>query len=134
MSLVAAGDPALGISVALYGNIEGSPLPALGTFVVSSADDDSMISIPLTGSGIGYLNDFAGGIAFLGGSVTTAPGPGASPTSPPVSPQQPFGLTGPDIPGGDPLTPVLILEVVPEPTSGILLVFGLLFFGLRRRR
>ena len=32
----------------------------------------------------------------------------------PGTPQQPFGFTGPDIPGGDPLTPKFGLTLVPE--------------------
>ncbi len=42
-----------------------------------------------------------GGLVLLGGSVSSVVLPG--------TPQQPFGFTGPDIPGGDPLTPTLTL-------------------------
>jgi hypothetical protein len=125
-------DLLIGVAGALYGNIEGfSGLP-LASAVISSADDSTTLSIPIDLPGIAYLNDFSGGPVVLGGVVSTVVLGGL-----PDFPQQPFGGTGPDIPGGDPLTPKLVLTIVPEPTTALLLASGLAGLAataLRRRR
>jgi len=120
-------DPAIGVATALYGNLAGGPPTPLGSVSISAADDSTILLIPLDPGGITYLNDFVGGAIVIGGSVPTVVLPG--------TPQQPFGGTGPDIPAGDPLTPKLVLTVVPEPGSLTLVTCAL--FGLnalRRRR
>lgn len=87
-------------------------------FAVSSALDDSFIDIVLSPAGVAYLSGFIGGKVLLSGLVPTIDG------SPPMTPQQPFGFTGPDIAAGDPLTPVLTLTLVPEPPAALLLLAG----------
>jgi len=74
------------------------------------------------------LNLFLGSSLVLGGTVSTAP--------PGTFPQQPFGFTGPDIPGGDILTPTLeivTLSSVPEPATVLLIVIGSLALGCHWR-
>ncbi len=120
-----------GFVTELYGNLAGGPSTPLGSVSISAADDSTTLSIPLDPGGITYLNDFVGGAVMIGGSVPTALPKGG----PLDTPQQPFGSTGPDIPGGDSLTPKLVLTVVPEPGSLTLVTCAL--FGLnalRRRR
>ena len=79
-----------------FGRVDG-PLILTAPFFVTAGADDSFITIPITPGGVAYLNAFLGMKFVLGGLVPTA--------MPPASPQQPFGGTGPDIPGGDPKTP-----------------------------
>jgi len=112
-----AADPAIGVATALYGNLAGGPSTPLASTSISAADDATTLSIALDPAGVGFLNGFLGGIVVLGGSVPTA--------IPPGTPQQPFGLTGPDIPGGDPLTPSLTLTFVPEPGLAPLVALAL---------
>lgn len=120
------GDPAIAVAMGLYANLEGGPGP-FGVTTISSLDDGTVLSIPIGPAGVDYLNAFADGLAMIGGKVVTAP--------PPDFPQQPFGFTGPDIPGGDPLTPILSLTIVPEPASAALLLLACAaHFGLRRVR
>lgn len=114
-------DPAIGVATGLYGNIASSPM-IFGGAMISALDDDTELTISLSAGGVGYLNAFAGGKAFLGGKVLSAP--------PPLFPQQPFGLTGPDIPGGDPLTPMLLLTVIPESRGAMCTGVGLMMIGL----
>ena len=121
-------DPAIGVAMALYGNLAGGPPTPLGSTSVSAADDATILSIALDPAGVGFLNSFLGGIVVIGGSVPTAVGTG--------TPQQPFGFTAPDIPGGDPLTPSLVLTLVPEPGTATLIALGLMALagGGRRKR
>ncbi len=46
------------------------------------------------------------------------------------------GFTGPDIPGGDPLTPTLDVTLIPEPGTATLVALGLAGLGgmARQRR
>ncbi|MBL9128081.1 MAG: hypothetical protein JNL97_10560 [Verrucomicrobiales bacterium] len=106
------GDPLLTAASTLYTKLADGPL-FLGGIVLTSADDDSFVDITLTPEGIGYINTFLGGKLVLGGKVPSA--------LPPDSPQQPFGLTGPDIAGGDAKTPMLTLTTVPEPPASVML-------------
>jgi hypothetical protein len=108
-------DPAVGIASALYGNIEGSPSPPIGSKSITSADDMSVISIPLSSAGVSYLNGFLGGPVILGGTVPSVVAPAGTP-------QQPFGFTSPMIPGTGPSVPKLDLIVIPEPASVLLFV------------
>ncbi|MGE3308746.1 MAG: hypothetical protein AB7O66_02160 [Limisphaerales bacterium] len=101
-------DPLVGAASTLYALLGDGPA-FLGGTMITSADDDSFIEITLTPVGIGYVNTFLGGKLILAGKVPSA--------EPPDFPQQPFGFTGPDIPGDDPLTPVLTLTTVPEMNS-----------------
>jgi hypothetical protein len=122
-------DPLVGVAAGLYSKLGDGPL-LLGATPISSADDDSELAIPITPGGIGYLNMFLGSSLVLGGSVATV-------SPPDGTPQQPFGLTGPDIPGGDPLTPMLEITTldaaVPEPSGFVLLGIGAIgLFGYRR--
>jgi hypothetical protein len=107
------GDMAVGIAAALYGNIEGGAGFVLGSKAITPADDGLVVSIALSPLGVAYLNGFMGGPAILGGSVPSimlAAG----------TPQQPFGLTAPIIPGSGPTVPKLDVTVIPETTSLLL--------------
>lgn len=116
------GDLAIGVAMAMHGNIAGGTGP-LGVAAITPADDGTILSIPFTPAGVAHLNGMLGGMAILGGTVTTA--------TPPGTPQQPFGFTGPDIPGGDPLIPYLEVTYVPEPASSLLLALGGLLLSRR---
>lgn len=111
--------------------------PLLGTgpmlampLVITSAMDSGFIDLVFTPSAVTFINGFLGAKVMLSGLVPTIDG------MPPMTPQQPFGFTGPDIPGGGPLTPKLILTPVPEPGPAPLLLLGggTLLLILRRRR
>jgi hypothetical protein len=117
------GDPAIAVAMGLYGNITGGPGP-LGVKTISSADDGTILTIPLGPGGVGYLNAFAGGVVILGGKVTTAP--------PPDFPQQPFGFVGPFIGPTPTPTPMLDITIVPEPTTILLVIVGLTLSPQRR--
>jgi hypothetical protein len=121
------GDPGVMVGKDLFLKLGDGPL-VLASKVVSAADDDTTLTIPITPGGLGYLSGFAGGPMVLAGTLPSAPPP------PPadVESQLIFGFTGPFIPGGDPLTPTLEITFVPEPaTLGLLLpAFAL---TLRRR-
>ena len=126
-----ASDPLVSIAAALYGNIEGSPLPPLATAIIDASMDFTTISIPFTD--LAYLNGFIGGPVILGGTVPTATAPD--------TPQQPFGFTGPDLTTpGDPTAPMLVLTLAstatPAPEPGTLVLAGLSLAGVgwvRRR-
>ncbi len=107
-------DPLVMAAKMLFPKISDGGL-VLGSAVITPADDDTFLDIIITGPGLGYLNAFIGGPLFLGGKVTTVTG------APPAFPQQPFGFTGPDIPGDDPKTPYLTLMTIPEPATGVAL-------------
>lgn len=121
-------DPLVGIADALYDQIPGAgPGPAvLASFVISSNENATTISIILNSAGIAHLNSNLGTRVILGGHVSTVSGTN--------SPQQVFGSTGPDIPGDDLLTPTLELTLVPEPSMVVLLGAGVLLLLVRRRR
>jgi hypothetical protein len=120
-------DPAVGIAGALYGNIEAGTGSPIGSKAITSADDDTMISIPLSLTGVTYLNGFLGGVVFLGGSVPSivfADG----------TPQQPFGFTAAEIPGSGPTVPMLIVTAVPEASSLLCVAVGAAVGGGRAMR
>ncbi len=120
-------DPLVIAAGTLYTKLADGPL-VLGTIGLIPAFDDSFVEIAFTPGGIGYLNLFLGETLILGGVSPSA--------MPPVFPQQPFGFTGPDIPGGDPKTPMLTLTTIPEP-SPLLLVpaaVGAILLAAGRRR
>jgi hypothetical protein len=115
-------DPAVGVAGALYGNIEGGAATPIGSIAVTPADDFTVISIPLTALGVGYLNAFLGGPVILGGSVPSIVVPSGTP-------QQPFGFTSPVIPGIGPSVPKLEVTVVPEVSTSVLFVLGAAMLG-----
>ena len=119
-------DRAIGVAGARCVKLAGGPPTPLGSTSISAADDGTTLSIALDAAGVGFWNGFLGGVVVIGGSVPTVVGTG--------TPQQPFGMTGPDIAGGDLLTPSLVLTLVPEPGTGTLVVLGLLALGMRARR
>jgi hypothetical protein len=121
-------DPLVISAKTLYSKLADGPA-VLASAVITHDMDDSFIEIAFTPVGVAYLNGFLGSKVVLSGLVPSA--------TPPAFPQQPFGFTGPDIPSGDPLTPLLILTAVPEPSSAALLALGvgcvLLLVGARRK-
>lgn len=109
-------DPLVVAAGTLYGKLGDGSL-ALGGLAITPAMDDSFVDVVFTPAGVGYLSGFVGGMVVLAGVVPSA--------TPPAFPQQPFGFTGPDIPGGDLKTPTLTVTVVPEPGTAALLLSGL---------
>ena len=120
-------DPGVMIAKDLHGALGDGPL-VLGGYVASPADDGMTIEIPITPGGLGYLGLFAGGPVVLAGAVPTS-----LPGMPDIDSQLLFGFTGPDIPGGDVLTPVLEVTYIPEPGSTLIAVLGLAALLVRRR-
>jgi hypothetical protein len=116
-------DPAVGVAAALYGNIEGGAGTVLGSLAITPVDDFTIVAIPLTAPGVGYLNAFLAGPVIFGGSVPSIAIPSGTP-------QQPFGLTAPAIPGVGPSVPKLVVTVVPEPSTLILGIASLAVLGL----
>ena len=128
--------PELGAAIGIYGALGSGP-GGFGSLVVAEADEDSMMTIPISGAGLGYLNAFAGGPTVLTGEVTTLDlGDGIDEvvfgfTAPLIT-----GVVSPDpaIPGPEITpTPMLVIEVIPEPTVGSLILMGLALM-LRRKR
>lgn len=118
-------DPAVGMAAALYGNIEGGAALPLASKTILPSDDFGMVSIPLSTLGVAYLNAFLSGPVILGGSVPSiVTGSG--------TPQQPFGLTAPMIPGVGPSVPKLVVTAVPE-AGAWLLVGGVVVVGAAGR-
>ncbi len=111
----------------MYTKLADGPL-VLSSAVLSPAEDGTTIALPISPGGLGYLNIFVGGPLVLGGKLVTA--------VPPDTPQSVFGYTGPDIPLGDPLTPMLMITYVPEPATGTLALLVAVYAScaLRRRR
>jgi hypothetical protein len=119
-------DPAVGVAAALYGNIEGSAA-VFASVPITTLDDGSLVEIPLSAGAVGYLNGFLAGVVLLGGSVSSiVPASG--------TPQQPFGLVAPMIPGSGPTVPKLEVTLVPEPSTLVLLASASALVLLRRRR
>ncbi len=120
-------DPGVLIAGALHPLLGDGPL-LLGGYTASPADDGTIIEIPITAGGLGYLSAFAGGTLVLAGTVPTSGGP------PDPDSQLLFGFTGPDIPGGDVLTPVLEVTYVPEPGCPMLVCAAVCLLARRRLR
>lgn len=138
-------DPGIGAelttALGLYakiGDTKVAAIPEFGTITVTAAAAGTMLTIPLTPTGITYLNLFAGGDVVLGGELA-----GLTTTGPPDdAPVFLFGFSSPVIPGVVPWdmssvspTPTPTLEiVVPEPTTVALLGVSMAFLlGARRR-
>lgn len=118
-------DPLVMAGATMYGKLGDGAL-VLGGTVLTSAMDDSFVDIHFLPPALGWLAGFAGGKLLLAGVVTSV--------LPPAFPQQPFGFTGPDIPAGGPLTPMLLVTTVPEPATGALLLAGLVVLAQAARR
>lgn len=116
----------------LYGEL--AAIPDFGFKTVSAADDDSMVTIPLDPAGVDYLNMFKGGKVVIAGLVTTLDGaPGADEVVFGFTKPLPPGAADPGITAPTP-TPVLHLDVVPEPSSVSLLGVAACVCLLRWRR
>jgi hypothetical protein len=114
-------DPAVGVAMAAYGNLSAGPM--VGSIAVAAIDDDMELSMAIDPA---FLNGFLGSKVVLGGKLAGLTAAG--------TPEAIMGFTGPDIPGGDPLTPTLELTFVPEPTSLALLGIASLMVLARRHR
>ncbi len=125
------GDFGVTVAASLYAKL-GAGATALASLDITHALDDSFLMVGFTPAGISHLNTLrtSGGAAVLSGVVTTVDTVGGT------TPQQPFGFTGPDIAGGGPLVPVLMVTTVPEPGHGALLLAGVGLVGaaVRQRR
>ena len=108
-------DPLVMDAALLYTKLADGPL-MLGAIGLTTAMDDTFVEITFSAAGVAYLSTFIGGSVVLSGLVPSA--------VPPTFPQQPFGLTGPDIPGGDSKTPLLTLTTIPEPRSLLLVLLA----------
>ena len=110
------GDPAIGVAMASYRNLTAGPM--VGSATVAMIDEDMDLMIPIAP---GFLNGFLGGPVVIGGELSSLTATG--------TPEAIMGFTGPDIPLGlaDPLTPSLVLTLIPEPVSTAL---ALLAVGL----
>jgi hypothetical protein len=130
----------LATALGLYGRIADVPM-SFGDITVSSADDGTIVIVPLNSFGISYLNTYLGGKVVLGGSLSTLNGS--------LGPDEVmFGFTAPLIPGvvsPDPIipspTPIPLLALtvsIPEPTtlllSAVSIVIGTGILLYRRRR
>ncbi len=113
-------DPAIMVAMAMYGTLTDGP--AIGSTMISADDDETDLIISIDPD---YLNGFLGKKVIFGGVIPSLEMMG--------TPEAVMGFTGPDIPGGDPLTPKLFLETIPSPGTAIVL-FGAMLVGARRRR
>lgn len=118
------GDFGIAVAASMYAKL-GAGTATLASLDVTHMLDASFLTIGFTPAGISHLNALrtSGGAAVLSGKVTTVDTVGGT------TPQQPFGFTGPDIAGGGPLVPVLMVSTVPEPAHGLLLLAGLGLVG-----
>jgi len=107
-------DPLVGMADALYDRIPGlgPGSPFLASFVITSNANDTIIEIVLNAAGIAHLNSNLGSRVILGGFVSTVTGTNY--------PQQPFGLTGSDLPVLE-LTGVVL---IPEPSAPLMLLMA----------
>lgn len=119
-----AMDPAIGMAASLYTKLADGPIP-LALTVISPATDGTTVALAFSPAGLTYLNGFVGSTLLLGGKVPTA--------MPPAVPQSVFGFTGPDIAGGDPLTPMLMITTaVPEARAlWLVALAGVVALGVR---
>ena len=110
-------------------------ITGLGAASFSEPDEGSDVPVPLSVDGVSYLNAFAGGEVVLGGEITTLD------LTDGID-EVVFGFSSPLYPGvvtPDPIipvvtpTPFLALDVIPEPSSGLLALAGGALL-LRRRR
>ena len=109
----------------LYGLL-GDGVP-LASYSVTAADDGTTIGLDFTSAGLAYLNLFLGERLILGGELTTL--------SETIGVTEGiFGFTGPDIAGGDPLTPSLVITTVPEPSGWAILMMATATGACVRRR
>jgi hypothetical protein len=118
------GDALVMAADLLYDKLGDGPLLLAGA-EITHAMDDSFIEIAFSPAGVAWLSGFAGGTVVLAGlvpSIAMASG----------VPQQPFGFTGPDVPGGGPMVPALLITTVPipEPAAALLALLGLLGLAL----
>ena len=113
-------DPAVGVAAAHYGNVTAGP--PIGSVTVSAADDGLDLSIPIAPA---FLNSFLGGKIVFGGELTTLTATG--------TPEAIMGFTDIDIPGGDPLTPSLVLTLIPVPATLSLMATACCLICLRRK-
>lgn len=128
-------DPsAVALAMSIYGAVNDTlgGIPDFGTVILSAADDDTTVSIPLSGEGLAYLNAGVGGMIVLGGEVTSA--------VPPLPiPQAVFGFTEPTFTSPKAMM-MITTEDSPPPSipaaSTLAMALGLLLVGagwLRRR-
>ena len=128
---------ALGL-YAKIGDTKGM-FPEFGSITVTVAAVGTTLAIPLSPSGVFYLNAYAGGDVVLGGEVDGLAAIAGPPDDPPVFL---FGFSSPVIPGVVPWdmssvsptpTPILELTVVPEPSSVLLVGVGVAIGSSRLR-
>lgn len=122
----------LASATTLFGEL--AAIPDFGIKTISAADDDSMITISLDAAGVDYLNMFKGGKVVIAGFIATLDGtPGADEVVFGFTKPLPPGATDPGIISPTP-TPLLHIDVVPEPSSVSLLAIALGACLIQRKR
>lgn len=127
-------DPsAVALAMMIYGSVTDTlgGLPEFGSLVMTSADDDTTVEVPLSPEGLAYLNAGLGGLVIFGGEVPSATPPG------PV-PQAVFGFTEPTF--TSPKAMMMISTAEPPVAVPVLagtwvaaLIAGFLLLGARLR-
>lgn len=107
--------------------------PELGSTIVSKADEGGFVTITFTPLGLDVLNAAVGGDLLIGGAVPTLPVDPYTPDLPEgfFHHTHPYGVSAP--PGGETDPAELVIDIVPEPTTMMLLSLGGISL-LRRRK
>lgn len=130
-------------SVSLFGKLgdtKDAAIPEFGSVAILPTAAGTTIEIPLTSTGISYLNLYAGGEVVLAGEIAGVASLTGLPDTPPIFL---FGSSSPVISGVVPWsmdgvtptpTPTLSLATVPEPNSILLTGVLVIAVSIRKRK